>query len=260
MFRLNIFFALTLIFGLQAACNPLSLEVKREQEEPAFHRAERLKREGQEAAALETFLKVINHRREAPESHLNAGLLYLDHSEEPILALYHFYQYLRLKPNSDKTNLVKQRIEAAKRQFIESLPGRPYAGHDKQRELLTLLEQLKQENKHLQKQLQTIRNKTEPLSDPALLTPFVKDKAKPKISVQRSESPTEEASTPKERPQTAQPTSIANYIVKKGDTLSSISLRVYKTSTRWQDIYQANQNTLDGPNQLKIGQELKLPQ
>lgn len=49
------------------------------------------------------------------------------------------------------------------------------------------------------------------------------------------------------------------YIVKKGDTLGSISSHVYGTSKAWKDIYEANRNVLEDPGRLYPGQILRIP-
>lgn len=49
------------------------------------------------------------------------------------------------------------------------------------------------------------------------------------------------------------------YIVKKGDTLSSISLKFYGKSSGYTKIYNANKNLIKNPNIIKIGWELIIP-
>ncbi len=49
------------------------------------------------------------------------------------------------------------------------------------------------------------------------------------------------------------------HIVAEGDSLSRISLRYYGTPNRWQDIYDANRDSLAGVNVLKPGQSLRIP-
>jgi nucleoid-associated protein YgaU len=51
-----------------------------------------------------------------------------------------------------------------------------------------------------------------------------------------------------------------HYAVSKGDTLSSISQKVYGTSGRWKDIFTANRQSLPSPSQLTIGQVLDIPE
>ncbi len=49
------------------------------------------------------------------------------------------------------------------------------------------------------------------------------------------------------------------HIVVEGDSLSRISLRYYGTANRWQDIYDANRDSLAGANALRPGQALRIP-
>ena len=49
------------------------------------------------------------------------------------------------------------------------------------------------------------------------------------------------------------------HVVAEGDSLTRISARYYGTSARWQDIYEANRDILQGENVLRPGQRLKIP-
>ncbi len=49
------------------------------------------------------------------------------------------------------------------------------------------------------------------------------------------------------------------HTVARGDTLSSISLQYYGTSTAWRQLHEANRNILPNPNQLVVGMELTIP-
>lgn len=49
------------------------------------------------------------------------------------------------------------------------------------------------------------------------------------------------------------------YVVKKGDTLSAISRRMYGNSSRYKDIWNANKSRIKDPNKLTIGQRLIIP-
>lgn len=49
------------------------------------------------------------------------------------------------------------------------------------------------------------------------------------------------------------------YVVKKGDTLSSIARKYYGSDKRWKDIYNANKTRISDPNKLKIGTKLIIP-
>lgn len=56
---------------------------------------------------------------------------------------------------------------------------------------------------------------------------------------------------------TAQPSHAKTYVVKAGDTLSSIAARLLGNYKRWTDI--ATLNGLRDPNALHVGQKLRLP-
>ena len=49
------------------------------------------------------------------------------------------------------------------------------------------------------------------------------------------------------------------YIVEEGDTLPSISEKIFGDRNRYMDIYNINQNVLSDPNQVGVGQEIVLP-
>jgi len=50
------------------------------------------------------------------------------------------------------------------------------------------------------------------------------------------------------------------YTVQENDTLQKISKKFYGTTRKWSDIYQANQDILKGPDQIKPGQVLRIPE
>ncbi|MSU25004.1 MAG: LysM peptidoglycan-binding domain-containing protein [Opitutus sp.] len=61
---------------------------------------------------------------------------------------------------------------------------------------------------------------------------------------------------PSAPPAPAQPRA---HVVAEGDSLTRISMRYYGTSSRWQEIYDANRDILKGENTLRPGQRLKIP-
>lgn len=61
------------------------------------------------------------------------------------------------------------------------------------------------------------------------------------------------------RSSAATQSSARTYIVRSGDTLSGISLKMYGTSRRYLDLYQANRDVLGNPNDLPVGTTLRIP-
>jgi len=50
------------------------------------------------------------------------------------------------------------------------------------------------------------------------------------------------------------------YTVQSGDTLSKISKQFYGSANLYMKIFEANRNQLDDPNQIKVGQQLLIPE
>jgi len=86
--------------GCERADNQL---LSSEADESNFRQGQQLVKQGRNTEALASFLKVIAKRGDAaPESHLEAGLLYLRQIKDPLAAIYHFRKYLELQPNSSR--------------------------------------------------------------------------------------------------------------------------------------------------------------
>jgi len=93
-------------------------------EDEDFRQGQNFYKSGEVRKALECYLKVIDKRKGAAESNLEAGRMYLE-LQDPLPAIYHFNQYIRMKPTSEQSNLVRQLIKTAEKQFMQQLPGRP---------------------------------------------------------------------------------------------------------------------------------------
>jgi tetratricopeptide (TPR) repeat protein len=162
MFKfLKILSALTVLaFGLVGAgCGPgESLGLSAETDDAAYREGQQLVKQGRPQEALSTFLRVIARRGEAsPESHLEAGLIYKQHIKDPITAIYHFRKYLEQQPNSRQAPLVRQQIEAAKRDFGRTLPNQPLDSREVRLDGFDQRERLERENEQLRNELATLR-------------------------------------------------------------------------------------------------------
>jgi len=52
---------------------------------------------------------------------------------------------------------------------------------------------------------------------------------------------------------------VRTYVVKSGDSLSTIAEELLGDAGRWHEIFEANEDEIDDPNQIKAGQELRIP-
>lgn len=249
---------------LFSACAPDG-ELREETDERAYRRGKSLLREGRQDEALAAFLSVIDARPDAAESHLEAGLLYLDHLEDPLAAIYHFRQYVGLRPETEQAGFVKELIETAKKDFVRDLPGEPLGEATAVDEVMEKAKRLQVENEGLKERLGDRRREAEQLREQL-------GEAREVIARLREEATGE--------PQEVAPIIIASggggsgesgdgndedaevparYTVKMGDTLSRISREVYGTSGRWAEIFEANRDQLPSPNALRPGQVLEIP-
>jgi len=212
-------------------------------DDPEFRQGQTFHKQGEIRKALECYLKVIDNRKGAAESHLEAGRMYLE-LQDPLPAIYHFNQYIRLKPTSEQANIVRQLIKTAEKQFMQQLPGRPMepdalGGSD----LNAKLRNLQLENEKLKRELADY-NRTQK----ALVLP-------PKTTSEKTPD------APKTGDEPAKPQRDRQYTVAKGDTLNSISKKTYGDTAHVSAIFNANRDKMTSVNSLpKIGTVILLPE
>jgi tetratricopeptide (TPR) repeat protein len=248
------------------ACAPDGVEIVSEVDEKQYQLGQDYKSQGRMEDALAAFLRVVEARRDAPESHLEAGYIYLRTLKDPVRAIYYFDRYLQLKPQSPQANQVRQLIETAQKEFARQLPAQPYEGELDRIDLMDLVKTLKEENDSLKRDLMAATARVEQLQNvlgqarrsmpeqPIGQATGTGGIALPAVPApQRTiEAPTrQQAPSPSNAPR--------SYTVQSGDTLSTISRRFYGTPSRWIDIYQANRDRLSSENALRVGQDIRIP-
>lgn len=253
--NLGILILAGLLFGIFVGCNR-SDSVTRETDERAYRRGKSLLREDRKDEALQAFLSVIASRPDAVESHLEAGLIYLNHIKDPLAAIYHFRSYLSLNPEGEHSGFVEELILTAQKEFAGSLPGEPFGNAVERVNLMEAVKDLRLENNALKEQVLSLqRELAEQASEIrqyrealalAEQTPADNRPVAP-IVIPPREEPSESAGPPE------------TYTVQAGDTLSRVSEKVYGQPNRWMDIFQANRDQLPSPNALKPGQVLRIP-
>jgi tetratricopeptide (TPR) repeat protein len=244
-----------------------------ESSDPGFADGQKLERQGRSQEALAAYLKVIARRGDqAPESHLDVGLLYLEHFKDPVTAIYYFRKYIELEPNSALTGKVRDLIETAKRDFAKTLPIQPPENQIARLDNVDELERLKHENEGLRAQLAAIQdsgNAAPAISHAAAnpgeeagwrLAPPAPDT--PVIAVIPSAAPAAAAAPAETQARVAATASrgARTHTVAKGDTLYSLALHYYGKGSRWPEIVAANRDQLSGSNPtVKPGMVLKIP-
>jgi nucleoid-associated protein YgaU len=60
--------------------------------------------------------------------------------------------------------------------------------------------------------------------------------------------------------QPVRPQEPKKYTVQKGDSLSKIAKHFYGDANKWKEIFEANKDTINDPDMIHPGQELKIPE
>jgi tetratricopeptide (TPR) repeat protein len=259
-----------------------------ETDEPLYREGQQLEKQGRTQEALISYLKLISRRGDqAPESHLEAGVISLENIKDPIAAIYHFRRYLELEPNSHRAPLVREQLERAMREFASTLPAQHWesvkglgggGGED--------IQKLESENALLRAEIATMRanagtgvavRAVPTQADPPdsaevqrvvpnpLSSPAAAQAASPAL-IRVSPAP-QPVLRPAPPPPAATRTNVAVaphpgriHQVTAHESLFSLSKRYYGTPTRWKDIRDANRDKLKGERPaLAIGMELKIP-
>jgi len=185
--------------------------------------------------AIVCYEEGLDGSAEAAELHYSLGMIYYDKKDDPISALHHFQRYLDLAPSGSRREEAKKAMARMELTLASKLASSGLMTRDQGA-------RLKNENLELRKQLAQVHGQPAPAGA----------------------QPPRDARGFSKVPATAAAEKLVGaetrtYTVGKGDTLASISRKFYKTTQRWKDIADANQNALGGSVNLKVGQVLIIP-
>jgi tetratricopeptide (TPR) repeat protein len=265
---------LWLLLLLVAGCDGGDrLALGTESSDPHYRQGDQLKRQGRYQEALTAYLKVIEKRHDdAPESHLEAGLIYHQYIKDPIYAIYHFRKYLELGPKPAQADLVRQRVDAAMRDFARSLPAQPLESQAARLELMGQIDELKKENLLLKEEITRLhqggmlssRGPDTPALPAAESAPPRQIKRSPLFNPPASARAPEvviapATSQPPTPPPKPAPTAGRRHVVSQGETLYKIAQFYYGSGSKWPQILEANRDVLKNESAVRAGMELKIP-
>ena len=81
-------------------------------------------------AAVADYEAALSANPKLAEAHLQLGHIYGEKLNDPIGAIFHFQQYLKLAPTSDKADEVKALVDKQSQAFAASLPNSPTQSAD----------------------------------------------------------------------------------------------------------------------------------
>lgn len=243
--HLHILLVLPLV-ALMAGCGNMEKNPDaRDEKNPMVRKALEQIEAQQFGDALQTLEAALDKKPDLARADLEAARIYHMDPENRDLprAIYHYERYLEKRPDTNKTELIKKWIHQAQLNFAaETLRSNP-------NDFMAEVNRLKRENAALRRQVEQYTSATNQApaatEDPQLTQPAPQVAAAPQPQAE-----------PKPEPKPAPRT----YTVQRGDTLSNISRKVYGTSAKWRTIYEANRSKMKSERDLKIGQDLIIPQ
>jgi tetratricopeptide (TPR) repeat protein len=194
----------------------------------ALDMAHEKEKEGDYQAAIQWYETSLDGTVKTAEAHYDMALIFDDKLNNPVAALDHFQRYLELAPDGPYAKDAKSFADQDEFKLVNTLSKGNFMPQEDAARLKNRNIELQQELADAQKEIADMRTMiNEPpghSTDPGPI-----------------------------------PAGARTYQVEPGDTLSSISRRFFKTSSRWEDIRDANVKTLGGSVKLKVGMVLVIP-
>ncbi|HWD93005.1 MAG TPA: LysM peptidoglycan-binding domain-containing protein [Verrucomicrobiae bacterium] len=250
--------AVVLCAGL-SGCMPPGQGQLDDEKEPHFIEGKRALNGMDYSGAIDEFEKAVEANPRNASAHFELGWLYEEKEPDPAAAIYHYQQFLKLRPTADTAEAVKQRIMNCKQDLAKAvlpLPSSPGVQHD--------LEQLIQENKQLRAELDQwrayYRAQTNRQAEAAAPPPrpaqvsAVQTQAAPVVQAQQPVS----SNPPPNLGNAAHVSPRSNggrtYVVQRGDTMAAISR---KFNVKLESLGAVNPGL--NAKKLRVGQTVNIP-
>lgn len=209
---------------------------------PLVKRALEFKEKGRTDKAAELLQKAIEERPSLARAHLELGILYdAPYDDDFIRAVYHYQRYLEKRPQTEKRDIIEGLVIGARLSFATTLPNQPSGAVD-------MIAKLKRENEILRKRVSGMEEHWGESAAPVPAPPT----EKASVKTARSEPGEIEAGHDRGSRDRI-------YEVRRNDTLTRIAQKVYGDSSKWKELYEANREELAGPEELRLGQKIKIP-
>lgn len=222
--------AIALIAAASSGCNRMLLSKHDQLNKDADSKSG----EGDYAKAINLYEMALDGTARSAEVHYKLALLYDDKLNDPLHALHHFKRYVALAPAGPHAAEVKNFIKRDEVALVTNLSGDA---------VVTRAEAARLRNENL--------NLRKVLDENAAVA---RGSATNENTASRAGTPVKTATPEKKSEKTSR-----TYVVKRGDTLASISRKFYKSTGRWKRILDANRKKIDDPEKLKVGESLIIP-
>lgn len=235
-----------------------------EQQHPRMRQAAELLQQQDLEGAEDIYRALLAREPDFASAWLQLGMIH-QRRQDPVGAIYHFRKYLEARPDSSKTEIVRQMIETELVRIVDAhpmvramMPPDVLELQDRISELRERLNTADERAARAELQLTQLRRQTG--DAPAAEAGRVEELETELLRLRRENQRLQATSGTVPGPVTVeQPTAPRTYTVVSGDNLSRISQKVYGTPHRWREILDANREILPREDRLRPGQTLVIP-
>jgi tetratricopeptide (TPR) repeat protein len=203
--------------------------------------------------AIESFGKALEVNPKSASAHFELACLFEKRETDPAAAIYHYQQYLKLRPKSDNAEFVNQHILALKQELAKTVSLGPVTERQ-QREF----ERLAEENRRLNEEVEKWRScalRLQAVTNQPGVTPLVSRAPKPaNPSPVAPGVPASFTATTNGSPPAALGAMQCTHTVKAGETAATIAR---KYGVKVEALLSANPRL--SPRRLHPGQTLNIP-
>ncbi len=221
---------------------------------PLMRQALAREQAGDFAGAIERYREVLMQAPRAAAAHLSLALLLHDFTQDYVAAIYHYRRYLEMRPDTQKSRLIADRLKVAE-QLLAAQSVKKLAAGDtsEQARMLQQIDNLNEKVTRLE------REQGEWSAERESLKREIAELRRQNRRLERWQSQLQTdgaAGAPApiragDRPRT--------YEVRDGDSLSRIAAKVYGDETLWPRIRDANPDKVRDGEKVLTGDVLVIP-
>jgi len=202
--------------------------------------------------AIEAFQEALEVNPRSGAAHLELGVLYAEKESNPAAAIYHYEEYLRLRPDAGNAEMLKQHIFRLKQELAQTvLPVAPAAETQRQ------MEQLAEENRRLREELERYKNYVGARGLPSNQPPSaLAANVRSNVTTRVSSTATRSQQVSQSFQSTRSATGVSGRVhkVQSGETPSAIARRY---NLKLESFMAANPGL--NPRRMRVGQTVSIP-
>ena len=148
-----------------AGCSPRTTRMdQRDETNPMIRKAIELKKFGDEDAAIALFKKALDSQPTPAIAHLELAFLLDKPTRDYVRAVFHYQRYLELRPETDKKEMIEERVRMAKLSFASTLIPQQAEGAQRMMAMEKENSALRMENEYLRNEMRDMRVRIDTLN------------------------------------------------------------------------------------------------